>query len=169
MKLSAQEEYGLRCLLLLARCGEGESLTIPEISRAEGLSVPNVAKMMRLLRLRGLVRSARGQTGGYMLARPPEDTTLRRVLERLGGPIFGPHFCSRFSGTNRACVRAHDCSLRAVWSGIQGFAAAVLDNTTLKDLVSSEAEMCQRIQIMAGPLFTVSPRTPPRGRIRARA
>ena len=36
MKLSAQEEYGLRCLLYLARNGQTDSLTIPEISRAEG-------------------------------------------------------------------------------------------------------------------------------------
>ena len=50
MKLSATEEYGLRCLLQLAKCGDGRSLTIPEISRAEGLSVPNAAKLMRVLR-----------------------------------------------------------------------------------------------------------------------
>ena len=69
MKLSAQEEYGLRCLLYMARSGETKSHSIPEISRAEGLSVPNVAKLMRILRLGGLVASVRGQAGGYTLSR----------------------------------------------------------------------------------------------------
>ena len=65
MKLSAQEEYGLRCLLQMASRGNEASLSIPEISRAEGLSVPNVAKLMRLLRIAGFVKSVRGQSGGY--------------------------------------------------------------------------------------------------------
>ena len=53
MKLSSQEEYGLRCLLRVGREGDGASLTIPELSRAEGISEPNVAKMMRVLRRGG--------------------------------------------------------------------------------------------------------------------
>jgi len=48
MKLSSQEEYGLRCLLQLARAGEGASLTIAEMSEREGISAPNVAKIMRI-------------------------------------------------------------------------------------------------------------------------
>ncbi len=50
MKLSAQEEYGLRCLLRLGPQGDGGSLTIPEISRTEGISPEYVAKLMRTTR-----------------------------------------------------------------------------------------------------------------------
>ena len=71
MKFSSQEEYGLRCLLRIARQGRKASLTIPEISEAEGLSSFYVAKLMRILRRAGLVKSARGQIGGYSLSRPP--------------------------------------------------------------------------------------------------
>src|SRR4051812_37389459 len=53
MKITAQEEYGLRCLLRLARAPDG-SLTLPEIADAEGLSVPHVAKLMAVLRHAGL-------------------------------------------------------------------------------------------------------------------
>ncbi|HUL79346.1 MAG TPA: Rrf2 family transcriptional regulator, partial [Vicinamibacteria bacterium] len=70
MKLSSQEEYGLRCLLQLARAGGGASLTIAEMSEREGISAPNVAKIMRILRRAGLVKSTRGKAGGYALARP---------------------------------------------------------------------------------------------------
>ena len=49
MKISSQEEYGLRCLLRLARGDEQSSLTIPEIAHAEGLSAPYVAKLLAVL------------------------------------------------------------------------------------------------------------------------
>ena len=74
MQFSAQEEYGLRCLLRLAARG-GDSMTIPEISQAEGISVPYVAKLMRFLRDGGIVTSERGQSGGYRLARPASEST----------------------------------------------------------------------------------------------
>ena len=70
MKLSTQEEYGLRCLLQIARVGASASLTIAEMSEREGISSPNVAKIMRILRRAGLVNSTRGKSGGSLLARP---------------------------------------------------------------------------------------------------
>ncbi|MCW5980106.1 MAG: Rrf2 family transcriptional regulator [Bryobacteraceae bacterium] len=149
MKLSAQEEYGLRCLLHLARCGDDQSLTIPEISRAEGLSVPNVAKLMRLLRMGGMVQSARGQSGGYSLARPANQITIGAIIDLLGGPLFGPSFCERHAGREMACTHADDCSLRALWSSMQTMLATVLDKTTLQDLLLDERTMDQRIDDLA--------------------
>jgi Rrf2 family protein len=156
MKLSSQEEYGLRCLLHLARCGEGQSLTIPEISRAEGLSVPNVAKLMRLLRMGGLVQSARGQSGGYMLARPPGQITVAVILDLLGGPLFGPSFCERHAGREQSCTHSEDCSIRSLWTSMQTMLATVLEKTTLEDLLCSERAMKQRIDHLsdAGLPFT---------------
>ena len=80
MKITAQEEYGLRCLLRLARAEDGQSLTIPEIAAAEGLSVPYVAKLLSVLRQAGLIESVRGRAGGYRLARPPAEIGLGSVL-----------------------------------------------------------------------------------------
>ncbi|HFB98676.1 MAG TPA: Rrf2 family transcriptional regulator [Bryobacterales bacterium] len=153
MKLSAQEEYGLRCLLHLARCGQGESLTIPEISRAEGLSIPNVAKLMRLLRMGGFVQSARGQSGGYTLARPAEQISVASVLELLGGPLFGPAFCERHAGRENTCAHVDDCSIRSLWSTVQAVLTEVLGKTTLKDLLCNEAEMTKRIEDLTGAML----------------
>lgn len=141
MKLSAQEEYGLRCLLYMARHGEEKSHSIPEISRAEGLSVPNVAKLMRILRLGGLVASVRGQAGGYTLSRPAGQVTVSEVLSLLGGHFFGPHFCDRHAGLERNCAHSSDCSLRLLWSTVQKTVDGILTRTTLKDLLRSEEEM----------------------------
>src|SRR5271170_2814495 len=70
MKITAQEEYGLRCLLRLAKA-ESRSITLPEVAAAEGLSVPYVAKLMAVLRQAGLLESVRGRSGGYKLVRQP--------------------------------------------------------------------------------------------------
>jgi Rrf2 family protein len=141
MKLSAQEEYGLRCLLHLARRGPGESVTIPEISAAEGLSVPNVAKLMRMLRMSGIVHSVRGQAGGYTLSKLPEQIPVSEALIVLGGQFFGPRFCDRHSGLQSTCSHLTDCSMRALWTGIQFVLQEVLGKTTLEDLLRDESEM----------------------------
>ena len=73
MKLSTQEEYGLRCLMQVAqRASEtGGSISIPEISRAEGLSTAHVGKLVRLLRPGNLVESVEVKPEGYKLVGPP--------------------------------------------------------------------------------------------------
>jgi Rrf2 family protein len=141
MKLSAQEEYGLRCLLQMASRGNEASLSIPEISKAEGLSIPNVAKLMRLLRLAGFVRSVRGQAGGYTLAKPAAQIYVGQVLEALGGKLFGPRFCERHSGLEPVCVHNNDCSMRALWIGLQNILEKVLFEVTLAELLLGEGQM----------------------------
>jgi Rrf2 family protein len=149
MKLSSQEEYGLRCLLFMASQGPNANLSIPEISRAEGLSIPNVAKLMRMLRIGGFVRSLRGQSGGYTLTRLPGEITVGSVLDTLGGRLFGPRFCERHSGLSPVCAHNADCSLRSVWSTLQGMIERVLHKMTLQDLMQSEGEMKQFLSIRA--------------------
>ena len=86
MKLTANEEYGLRCLVRIGYAGDGGSLTIPEISQAEGVSPAYAAKILRVLRKGGFVKAARGKEGGYTLARPAEADRHRRRDGRPGRP-----------------------------------------------------------------------------------
>jgi Rrf2 family protein len=153
MKLSAQEEYGLRCLLHLARCEAGHSMTIPEISQLEGLSVPNVAKLMRLLRMGKLVTSVRGQAGGYTLARPAADINVAETMEILGGQFFSPQFCDRYSGQQKVCMHAVDCSFRALWTSIQVVLQELLGKTTLADLLQCETDMNAMMEQRARECF----------------
>ena len=141
MKLSAQEEYGLRCLLRLASAGEDQSLTIPEIGRAEALSIAYVAKLMRILRQGKFVKSVRGQTGGYTLARSPENIPVGEVLAALGGRLFEPGFCDQFSGLKRLCTHSVDCSIRSLWRAVQSAVDSVLGGITLRDLLQKESTM----------------------------
>jgi Rrf2 family protein len=137
MKFSAQEEYGLRCLLRLAQQPD-RSLAIPEIAEAEGLSVPYVAKLMRALRQGGFVKSERGQSGGYALAAGPETINVGQVLEALGGRLIEDDFCERHTGTVDVCTHTVDCSIRSLWSSVQRMVDQVLMRTSLQDLLAAE-------------------------------
>jgi len=141
MYFSAQEEYGLRCLLRLAVAGPDESQTINEISRAEGISAPYAAKMMRILRSGGLVTSVRGQSGGYHLARPAGEITVSETLGVLGSPLFEGEFCDKHSGNEETCTHAIDCSIRSLWRGVQQIVDRVLSRTTIQDLLRQEPQM----------------------------
>ena len=117
MKVSAREEYGLRCMLQLARRqqgGTGLPLTLAEIAREERLTVPHVAKLIRTLRKAGLVRSVLGRTGGYTLTRKAEEISVAEVLASLGGKLYDTEYCGRFSGEQAICAHMGDCSIRSL-------------------------------------------------------
>ena len=141
MKVTAQEEYGLRCLVHVAGATMERPLTVHEIAVREGLSSPYAAKLMNLLREAGLVDSVRGRGGGYYLTRPAVDITVSEILAALGGQIFESHFCDRFPGEEDACVHLGDCSIRSLWGTIEGLVEQVLRRTSLADLMKSEARL----------------------------
>jgi Rrf2 family protein len=149
MKVSAQEEYGLRCLMRLAQAGMDHSLTIPEIAAAEGLSGPYVAKLLSVLRQSGLIESVRGRAGGYRLASPPADIRLGKVLLVLDRPLFeDPGYCERHKGseTDGICVHHGACSLRALWHTLEQWMRQTLDRITLADLLQSEGRIADLLR-----------------------
>jgi Rrf2 family protein len=142
MKLSAHEEYGLRCLLRIGLAGADESLTIPEISQAEALSPAYTAKLLRMLRRGGFIKSARGKAGGYTLARPAHQIVIGDIIDSLGGRLFeSKNFCHEHAGQVQVCARSEDCSVRSLWHAVQSAVDQVLSKTTLQDLLRTEGEM----------------------------
>ena len=137
MRISATEEYGLRCLVLLARRGGGQPLTLADIGGGEGLSQPYAAKIMNQLRQAGLVDSLRGRNGGFVLAKPAETVRLSAIFDALGEPLFGPEHCDRFGGSedDERCVHHGDCTVKDVWAGMHRLIHGLLDQITLADLV----------------------------------
>jgi Rrf2 family protein len=149
MKITAQEEYGLRCLLRLARSGE-QALTIPEVAAAEHLSTPNVAKLLSILRQAGFIESVRGRSGGYYVAHDPGDVRIGDVLRALGEPLFEETtYCEKHASPEMggACVHNGGCSLRALWQTLEQWMRRVLDRVTLADLLhQSEGEIAERLR-----------------------
>jgi len=115
-------------------------MTIPEISRVEGLSQSHVAKLLAILRKAGIVTATRGQVGGYRLARRAENIALRDILVPLGGNLFGEEFCGRHTGLESSCVHDTDCALRPLWSSLDAAVRSVVDRYNLADLVHGRVE-----------------------------
>ena len=143
MKLTSQEEYGLRCLLRVGRAGRGREPHDPRARRAPRASrSPNVAKMMRILRARRPRASPRAASPAATRCRGPAgEIVVGQVLAALGGRLYEPAFCDGHSGIERLCTHMPDCSIRSVWRMVQHAVDQVLGKLTLKDLLKSEPEM----------------------------
>lgn len=135
MKITAMEEYGLRCMVQLARHGH---LPITELAELEGIGASYVAKLMRVLRTSGLVASERGKGGGYRLSKKAEDTSLREVLAVLSRPLYSERFCATHGGERDGCVHIGGCHIRNLWSEIHSAVDRVLEGINLAHLASGE-------------------------------
>jgi Rrf2 family protein len=147
MKFSTQEEYGLRCLIQIARHHASGGLTIPEISQAEGLSEANAAKLLRVLRIGGFVDSSRGHAGGYTLSRPADQIPVGEVLALLGGRLYESDFCEKHTGFEKMCTHNTSCSVRSLWQTVQIAVDKVLHKITVQDMLGSEQTFQTQISI----------------------
>jgi Rrf2 family protein len=162
MKISAQEEYGLRCLVQLARAeAEGESLTLSQIAEREGLSVANAGKLLWILNKAGIVQSQRGTKGGYSLARPASDIRLNEVIRVLDTDTVDS-FCKTHAGVMDVCVHTSDCGIRPVIVGLHEVVQNALSEITLAQLVGTEAKVdatlhrIQKLQQRTGRVQTIA-------------
>lgn len=139
MRLTPQEEYGLRCLLQVARLAPDPStppVSIERIAEAEGLGYEHTAKIMRLLRRGELVESTRGAHGGYHLTRPPTQIAVWDALVALDPPLYDPSFCGGFAGQLPACSHAGgSCNLRRLWGFVGDTLQQGLSRVSLADLI----------------------------------
>lgn len=149
MKISAQEEYGLRCLVQLANLNEAESLTLPQIAEREGISVANAGKLMWLLNKAGFVTATRGTKGGYQLARSADDIKLSEVIKVLDDDEIASH-CESYTGVLDSCIHKGNCGIRSVISGLHEVVQNALSNITLAHLVGEEAGVAERFTQIQG-------------------
>jgi len=156
MKISAQEEYGLRCLVQLANLPEGESLTLPQIAEREGISAANAGKLMWLLNKAGFVHSTRGTKGGYFLARPADSVRLNEVIKVLDQDVMNKH-CDNYTGVLDSCVHNGDCGIRSVIVGLHEIVANALSQITLAQLVGSESTVDAMFHQIEGIRRTLEP------------
>ncbi len=155
MKISAQEEYGLRCLLQLAMLKEDESLTLPQIAAREGISTANAGKLMWLLNKAGFVQATRGTKGGYSLARAASEIYLSEVIKILDADEIGNH-CESYTGVLEKCVHKGDCGIRPVIVGLHEIVQNALSQITLAQLIGTEKKVDERFHRIQGINKTVA-------------
>jgi len=131
MKLSTRTKYGVRAILELAENDSGGPLQLRVIAKRQGLSVKYLEQLMATLKVAGFVRGIRGVKGGYILAKAANEIKLSDVFTCLEGPVI----TSECVENDDYCLRASDCVAREVWKQVQDAVKAVLESTTLQDLV----------------------------------
>ena len=156
MKISAQEEYGLRCLVQLANLRDGESLTLPQIAERECISVANAGKLMWLLNKAGFVHSTRGTKGGYSLNRPAEVIRLNEIIKVLDEDVLNKH-CGSYTGLLDSCVHNGDCGIRPVIIGLHEIVENALSQITLAQLVGNEKAVDAMFHQIQGIHRTIEP------------
>lgn len=153
--LSSLQEYGVRCLLQLARRPGGGPLTAREIAQAEGLSADYVEKILSHAREHGLVTSVRGVHGGFLLAKAAEHITLKETFYALGGPLYTEQFCGRYTGHRDTCVHTGDCGIRPLWSFLTNELDRIMAQTSLRDLLQHEGVVTAQLAKRWDVLVTV--------------
>jgi Rrf2 family transcriptional regulator, iron-sulfur cluster assembly transcription factor len=133
MKISAQEEFGLRCLLQLARLAEGEYLSLRQIAVLEGISVAYAGKLLWILNHAGLVKSIRGSKGGYCLARPAARIMLSEIIKILDEDVAS--HCQHYAGDLDACIHTGGCTIMPVVEGLNGLVQDALSRISLSQVV----------------------------------
>jgi Rrf2 family protein len=160
MKITAQEEYGLRCLLQLARHhGSPRPLTVRDIATSEGISVAYAEKLLHRLSKFGLAASVRGVKGGFRLTRGPEEVTVGDAVRALGSFLTHAAICQRYTGDESHCVHNKNCGLRPVWSTVNYHVQKLFDSLPLAILLQGERDSRHQIMEIA-PLAFAAPRPP---------
>ncbi len=138
MKLNTKMRYGTRAMLELALHYQEGALSLAHIAAAQEISEKYLELLFASLRTAGLVQSQRGARGGYTLARPPEQTTLRDIFDVLESPE--PYVPCTVD--HDSCDRWATCVTQDIWAQMYDASMQVLQSITLADLVARGAERC---------------------------
>lgn len=148
MHLLAREETGLRCLLQVARCGApGRPVPIAQIAGEEGISGMYAAKLMRQLRLAGLVDSTRGAAGGYLLSRPAASITVWDAIHALDESFLPELPCECEPADRVDCRRTTTCAVSSLWRRLGDEIRRSLESVTLSELCEGALERPHRVEL----------------------
>ena len=136
MRLSTKVRYGARAMLDLAMNADQGMINVGDIAERQEVSVKYLEQLLTALRAAGLVRSARGASGGHALARPAGEITLRDVYIALEG-ADGFVECN---ASPVVCARAGRCVTQEVWAKMYAASMEVLASVTLSDLAQRARE-----------------------------
>lgn len=87
MKISTRGRYGIRFLIDIAEQGPGKQASLSEISERQQISPTYLGQIAIVLKRARFIRSIKGSSGGFVLAKPPADIPLDSVLEALEGDL----------------------------------------------------------------------------------
>ena len=136
LQISRKIDYALRALIYLATLPGAQVSPLQEIVDALGLPREFLAKILKSLTARGLVRSVRGAHGGYTLARSPAEISFLDAIEAAGGPVQ-INVCIDHKDR---CEVSANCSMYHVWKAGQDRMLEVYRGTSLAELAQQQGQ-----------------------------
>ena len=136
MQFSVSIEYAIHGLIYLARTGGEKAVLLADIASAVKVPKEYLRKIFQMLTRARLVAGRRGAGGGYRLALPADELTLRQVVEAVEGslPLYG---CLHM---RRHCELALSCPVQKAFNEARQKMAETLQGTTIADLTREIAE-----------------------------
>lgn len=138
MKVSTKGRYALRIMADLAMNDNGEYIRLKDIAERQSLTLKYMEQIMPLLTKAGYLKSYRGNNGGYMLARKPEEYTAGEILRTTEGSL-SPIAC--IEDTPNRCPRKDYCTTLSFWEGMGKVIDEYVDGITLADIVKNEIKI----------------------------
>ena len=140
MKVSTKGRYALRIMLDLALNDTGEYIPLKDISRRQDITVKYLEQIITLLNKAGYLRSMRGNSGGYRLARGPKEYVVGDILRTTEGSL-SPLAC--LSPGAPPCDKRPFCPTQTFWKGLDDVIAKYIDSFTLYDLMEQEKQQAE--------------------------
>lgn len=132
MWISKRTDYATRAVLALATADSDEPITLDDLAGRVAVPVTVLSQVMPVLRSAGIVRSLRGQQGGYLLNHEPSEITLEDVVRLFEGQL-APIDCATRSHP-ADCPMTVGCTLREVWEQVRDDTIRTLSSHTFADL-----------------------------------
>jgi len=141
LKLSTKGRYGVRLMFDLALHNGQGPVPLRDIAKRQAISEKYLWHLIPPLRDAGMIRSSRGVRGGYVLAHPPSQITLKDILDVLEGRI-----CLVDCVTNPSlCPRSRDCIPKDIWRDVSQTISRTLDSFTLERMIERQRSVQEAI------------------------
>lgn len=138
MKISTKGRYALRMVIDLAMYPPGEYVSLKAIAERQNISKKYLEQIVPMLNKCGILRTNRGNKGGYSLAISPDKLTVGDILRATEGTL-APVACLEYEPNT--CTRIDSCTTLYVWEGLYKTVTDYLDGITVKDIVDRSQSM----------------------------
>lgn len=135
LKFSSKCMYAIRAMFDLAYHGDGQPSCGRDIAEREEVPQRFLEQILLDLKRAGLVKSKRGPSGGYFLAREPEDVTVLEIAEAIDGPIPVTFCQARDEEARLKCQLTSKCVTASIWRDVADSIREKLGSITLKAMV----------------------------------
>lgn len=136
MKLSTKARYGVRALLDIAQHNHEGPVLLRDIAKRQEISRNYLEQILILLKAAGLVRSERGNRGGFILAKGPSEIRLDQAVQVLEGKIS----LVECADDPKVCPRTLFCPTHELWGEVTAAMSQVLKSKTLQDLLEMQKQ-----------------------------